>query len=176
MMGLDPMDIKFIRIAHEMGLGCGDVDRIEIAGDEEAARENWGFEGPFQNLTFAARMQHKIYWGKLKSLLEWSLKTWLAPWAYIASVLYHDVFWYPRRGKRAVAEALKSDWGRLFHNWDRITPDEAGWKNVDGDPPQYKRSTASLVATGFKILWTCLKEAPEFATRKRRRGLKRRSG
>ena len=32
---------------------------------------------------------------KLKKPIEWSLKTWLAPWAYIASVLYHDTFWYP---------------------------------------------------------------------------------
>ena len=46
-------------------------------------------------MTFASRMQHKIYWGPLKKPIEWSLKTVLAPWAYIASVVYHDSFWYP---------------------------------------------------------------------------------
>jgi len=173
MMGLDPMDIKFIRIAHEMGLGCGDPAQIEIAGDAEAAAENWGFEGPYKNLTFAARMQHKIYWGRLKPLLEWSLKTWLAPWAYIASVLYHDVYWYPKRGKRAVAEALKSEWGRLFHNWADLTPGEEGWSGLGEAPRSYVRGTLKLVGTGFKILWTCIKEAPEFAARRRRRGLER---
>jgi hypothetical protein len=27
-------------------------------------------------------VQHQIYWGKLKKPIEWSLKTWLAPWSY----------------------------------------------------------------------------------------------
>ena len=50
-------------------------------------------------MTFASRMQHKIYWGPLKKPIEWSLKTVLAPWAYIASVVYHDSFWYPLKAK-----------------------------------------------------------------------------
>ena len=33
LMGLDPMSIKFIRMAHELGLGCGDPRDIEIVGD-----------------------------------------------------------------------------------------------------------------------------------------------
>ena len=36
LMGFDPMQIKFIRMAHEMGLGCGDPRDIEIVGDEAA--------------------------------------------------------------------------------------------------------------------------------------------
>ena len=38
--------------------------------------------------TFASRGQHLIYWGPLKKPLEWSLKTFLAPWSYLASVTY----------------------------------------------------------------------------------------
>jgi uncharacterized protein (DUF362 family) len=34
MMGFDPLSIKFIRLAHERGLGCGDVREIEVAGDD----------------------------------------------------------------------------------------------------------------------------------------------
>ena len=95
LMGFDPMSIKFIRMAHELGLGCGDPREIEIVGDASAAAENWHFVGPFKKMTFASRMQHKIYWGPMKKPIEWSLKTVLAPWAYIASVIYHDSFWYP---------------------------------------------------------------------------------
>ena len=51
-------------------------------------------------MTFASRMQHQIYWGPMKKPIEWSLKTVLAPWAYIASVIYHDSFWYPMNAKR----------------------------------------------------------------------------
>src|SRR5215510_8227044 len=90
LMGMDPMSIKFIRLAHEQGLGCGDPRDIEIVGDQEAGRQNWHFVGPYKKMTFASRMQHKIYWGPMKRPIEWSLKTVLAPWGYIASVVYHD--------------------------------------------------------------------------------------
>jgi uncharacterized protein (DUF362 family) len=66
LMGFDPLSIKFIRLAHEMGLGCGDIEEIEIVGDQAAANERWSFVGPFKKMTFASRMQHKIYWGPLK--------------------------------------------------------------------------------------------------------------
>lgn len=72
---------------------------IKVDGDEQAARENWHFVGPFDRMTFASRMRHKIYWGPLKKPVEWSLKTILAPWACISSVLYHDSFWYPMISK-----------------------------------------------------------------------------
>ena len=78
-------------------------------------------------MTFASRMQHKIYWGPLKKPIEWSLKTVLAPWAYIASVLYHDSFWYPLRGKRHDAGRADSDWGRLFRNWENAAPTTQGY-------------------------------------------------
>jgi uncharacterized protein (DUF362 family) len=118
MMGFDPLeDIKFIRIAHEMGLGCGDLDEIEIVGDEHAARENWHFVGPYKEMTFASRMQHSIYWGSLNRPLHWSLKTWLAPWSYLASIAYHDWYWYPFIGRKRVKKALKTGWGKLFESY-----------------------------------------------------------
>src|SRR3990172_8216898 len=77
LMGFDPLNIKFIRLAHDAGLGCGDPKEIEMVGDLDAAAENWKFDGPFKKMTFASSMQHKIYWGGLKKPVEWSLKTWL---------------------------------------------------------------------------------------------------
>ncbi|MBN2326944.1 MAG: DUF362 domain-containing protein [Candidatus Omnitrophica bacterium] len=169
LMGFDPLnDLKYVRLAHEKGLGCGDPREIEIVGDAEIAEENWNFEGPMKHITFAARMQHQIYWGKLKSVIEWSLKTWMAPWAYIASVLYHDMYWYPKNGNRRVHEVLKSEWGRLFHNWDKVEPDEKGWRDVGPGPAGFIRATGGLLWQGVKILGECIKEAPEFAARKRR--------
>jgi len=162
LMGIDPMSIKFIRIAHEMGLGCGDPRQIEMVGDLDAAAENWHFDGPFKKMTFASKMQHKIYWGKLKTSLEWSLKTWLAPWAYIASVIYHDSFWYPTRAKRHMRDALNSDWGRLFGNWEKLTPNERGFPTVGDEPAPLKLTGASAMGKSIKILGTCIREAPEF--------------
>ncbi len=173
LMGFDPMDIKFIRLAHERGLGCGDTREIEIVGDQDAAAQNWNFVGPFKDMTFASKMQHLIYWGPLKKPVEWSLKTVLAPWSYVASVLYHDSFWYPSHQK-LLMETLASEWGRLFSNWDEraIPPDQLdarGWENVGEALPEFKRETGKLVWQSMKILGTCVREAPEFAARQRRK-------
>lgn len=162
LMGFDPLrDLKFVRLAHERGLGCGDVRDIELVGDLDAAAENWHFDGPFKKMTFASSMQHKIYWGKLKTMLEWSLKTWLAPWAYIASVIYHDMYWYPRNGNSRMHQALASEWGRLFYNWERVRPDERGWPQVGDAPAEYVRNTAQLIRMATGILGTCILQAPE---------------
>ncbi len=131
LMGFDPMTLDFIRIAHERGLGCGKVEDIEIVGEPELAHENWHFVGPFKKMTFASRMQHRIYWGMLKRPLEWSLKTWLAPWSYVASIAYHDWFWYPLLGKGALQKALESPWGRLFENYEHLEPDEQGFPTLE---------------------------------------------
>ncbi|MCX6356669.1 MAG: DUF362 domain-containing protein [Candidatus Aureabacteria bacterium] len=173
-MGFDPLrDLKFVRLAHEQGLGCGDPREIEIVGDRAAADENWHFVGPFKKMTFAGRMQHRIYWGKLRKPVEWTLKTVLAPWAYIASVLYHDSFWYPTH-QRLVHESLRSEWGRLFNNWDglAISPDDlkrAGWDDVGEAPARLTRESLKLLGKSVRVLGTCIREAPEFAARKRRR-------
>ena len=164
LMGFDPMSIKFIRLAHEMGLGCGDPSKIEIVGDVDAAQENWRFVGPFEKMTFASKMQHKIYWGPLKMPMEWTLKTILAPWAYIASVIYHDSFWYPRRAKKIMRDVLDSDWGRLFRNWEKVTPDGNGFPEVGEHPAELHRTGWRAFLTSLGILGTCIKDAPEFAT------------
>jgi len=127
LMGFDPLkDVKYIRLAHDLGLGCGDPREIEIVGDRSAAEENWHFDGPFKQMTFASRNQHRIYWGPLKRPLEWSLRTWMAPWSYLASVGYHDLYWYPTHARKRMSQAMQSDWGRLFLNWEHAKPDPTG--------------------------------------------------
>ncbi len=171
LMGFDPLSIDYIRLAHERDLGCGDPSKIEIAGDVEQTRTSWNFVGPFREMTFASRMQHKIYWGPLKKPLEWSLKTFLAPWSYLASVTYHDSLWYPLVAKKRVEEVMKSEWGRLFANWQRLTPDERGFETVGEGEAKLERSGVKAFLTSLRLLWTCLLEAPELAARKRRREL-----
>jgi len=179
LMGFQPLaDLKYVRIAHEMGLGCGDPREIEIVGDTDAARENWHFVGPYKKMTFASRGQHLIYWGPLKKPLEWTLKTILAPWSYAASVLYHDSYWYPAHQKR-IFEILQSEWGRLFNNWEelKIPPDDldaAGWADVGEAPAKLNPQTARMVLRSLKILGRCLRESPELAARKRRKKAGRR--
>jgi uncharacterized protein (DUF362 family) len=164
LMGFDPMSIKYIRLADGLGLGCGDPARIEIVGDTDAAQENWHFVGPYRKMTFASKMQHKIYWGPLKKPMEWSLKTVLAPWAYIASVVYHDSFWYPTRAKAVMREVLEGSWGRLFQNWENVRPDADGFPDVGEQPAELHLTGWSAFLRSVGILGACLRDAPEFAT------------
>ena len=167
LMGFDPMSIKFIRMAHDLGLGCGDPRDIEIVGDVEAGAENWKFVGPFKKMTFAARMQHKIYWGPFKKPIEWSLKTVLAPWAYMASVVYHDSFWYPVLAKKKMHEVMGSVWGRLFRHWERVTPDARGYAVIPEEGAEIQRTGLRALWRSMGVLLLCIKEAPEFASRRR---------
>ncbi|MBM4319360.1 MAG: DUF362 domain-containing protein [Deltaproteobacteria bacterium] len=172
LMGFDPLgEIKFVRLAHELGLGCGDPAQIRLVGDVEAARESWRFEGPFKKMTFASRNQHRIYWGPLKKPLEWSLKTWLAPWAYLSSVAYHDMFWLPLFGTPHLEQALRSEWGRLFANWGKVQPDAEGRGYPDVGAEQGRVTTAGVkhLLQGVRLLGMALAEAPEFKLRRRKR-------
>jgi uncharacterized protein (DUF362 family) len=111
LQGFDPMEIPFIRIAHELGLGVGDPREIEFVGDEEATAERWNFE---QDDTFASRGQKMIYHGRLKPFEEFLLRGPIVPWSYFASNFYHNVYWYPVVGRQRVEAALETPWGELF--------------------------------------------------------------
>lgn len=168
MMGMDPLSIKYIRLAHDMGLGCGDPRGIRIMGDTSAAEENWQFAGPFRKMTFASRMQHKIYWGPLKKPVEWSLKTFLAPWSYLASVLYHDTFWYPFLARKRMRDVLESEWGRLFRNWERLGSTDDGYDTVGDAAAEIRRTGFNAFRRSLGVLVSCIREAPEFLTLRKR--------
>ena len=114
LQGFDPLAIRFIRLAHEAGLGVGDPKQIRIVGYDIEQEPPWGF---VQEDTFASRGQHMIYHGWLKPLEKVLLQSPLVPWSYFASNFYHNVYWYPFVGRRRVREALRTRWGRLFREY-----------------------------------------------------------
>ncbi|MBM3943878.1 MAG: DUF362 domain-containing protein [SAR202 cluster bacterium] len=114
MMGFDPLSLKFIRLAHEAGLGCGDVRDIEVVG-EDISDVNWHFASG-EN-TFASRGQKLIYWGPLKPLENALLRSPIAPWSFFASNLYHNGYWLKFIGNKRVREAMKTEWGKLFQSY-----------------------------------------------------------
>ena len=114
MMGFNPMDIKFIRLAHERGLGCGDISKIQVIG-EDISRTNWAFSGT-EN-TFASRGQKMIYWGPLKFLEKFLLRSPIASWAYLASNIYHNGYWLQTYGRNRIKKALRTEWGALFKSY-----------------------------------------------------------
>ena len=114
MMGFDPMSLKFIRLAHERGLGCGDVSKIDVVG-EDISQVDWKFTGV--ESTFASRGQKLIYWGPLKPLENFLLRTPLVSLAFLASNLYHNGYWLKTKGRRRIAAAMQTEWGKLFESY-----------------------------------------------------------
>ena len=116
LQGFDPLEIPFIRIAHEKGLGVGDPEQIEIVGEdpEWVMAQDWDF---MQEDTFASRGQHAIYHGWLHPLEGLLLRSPLVPWSYFASNFYHNVYWYPFVGRKRVEEALETKWGKMFSEY-----------------------------------------------------------
>ncbi|TET35197.1 MAG: DUF362 domain-containing protein, partial [Anaerolineales bacterium] len=114
LQGFDPMQIRFIRRAHELNLGIGNPDDIEIVGYDIEQEPPWEF---VQTDTFASHGQKMIYHGPLKPLEKLLLQSPLVPWSYFASNFYHNVYWYPFVGRKRVEAALENPWGQLFENY-----------------------------------------------------------
>jgi uncharacterized protein (DUF362 family) len=114
LQGFDPMKLRFIRRAHEAGLGIGDPSQIKIAGYDIEQEPDWGFR---QEDTFASRGQKMIYHGPLKPFEKLLLQSPLVPWSYFASNFYHNVYWYPFVGRKRVEAALATKWGRMFRDY-----------------------------------------------------------
>jgi uncharacterized protein (DUF362 family) len=114
LQGFDPMQIRFIRRAHELGMGIGDPRQIQMVGYDIEQESPWNF---IQEDTFASRGQKLIYHGPLKPLEKTLLQSPLVPWSFFASNFYHNVYWYPFIGRKRVQEALNTKWGRLFESY-----------------------------------------------------------
>jgi uncharacterized protein (DUF362 family) len=114
LQGFDPMNIRFIRKAHDMGLGIGDPREIKIVGYDIEQEKPWGF---IQEDTFASWGQKLIYHGPLKPFEKVLLQSPLVPWSYFASNFYHNVYWYPFIGRKRVEAALETKWGQLFESY-----------------------------------------------------------
>jgi uncharacterized protein (DUF362 family) len=112
-MGFDPMAIPYIRMAHERGLGTGDLREIEIAGDDVSGLD-LGFKTRRSFVIWGDQMIRKGFLRPFERLL---LHSPLVVWAPFASNVYHDFLWYPTIGRSRIRKFMKTDWGRLFKTY-----------------------------------------------------------
>ena len=151
LQGFDPLDLTFIRLAHDRGLGIGDIKQIQILGDVDLDQVRWHAR---TGETFASRGQKMIYHGRLKPFESLLLRTPIAPWSYAASQGYFDFFWYPFVGHKRVQDALQTKWGRLFAEYGN-TPARTR--------PAYEPRTAATVgvlgaaASALALWWLVAK-------------------
>lgn len=115
MMGFDPLSLTYIRLAHERGLGCGDVRDIEVTGDASALSESWGFQVGDNG---ASRVGDLLWFSPLKKFQNFFFRTPLVNVFIMGSEVYHDYYRWPMRDRRAFETWLeKTEWGRLFRTY-----------------------------------------------------------
>lgn len=113
MMGFDPMEIPYIRMCHEMGLGIGDLNEIEIIG-EDISNVHFGFK---TKRSFVIWSDQQIRNGFLRFLEKPFLHSPLVILASFASNVYHDLLWYPTIGRKRIKLFMETEWGRLFKKY-----------------------------------------------------------
>jgi uncharacterized protein (DUF362 family) len=110
-MGFDPLSIRYLRLAHEAGLGCADPRDIEVVG-EDVSRWNFRFS---VGDNFASRIGDAIWFGPLRGMQKLFFRTPLVYLFVFGSFFYHDYAWYPTIGKRRIERYRRdSKWMRLF--------------------------------------------------------------
>ncbi|MFA6233004.1 MAG: DUF362 domain-containing protein [Bacteroidota bacterium] len=112
MMGFDPLaDVKYIRLAHDRGLGTGDVRDIEIVGDDISG-ENWHFEVGDNG---ASRIGDLMWFGPLKGMQKLFFHTPLVHVFVAGSEMYHDYYRWPLKDRKTFEQWLATTgWGKMF--------------------------------------------------------------
>jgi uncharacterized protein (DUF362 family) len=115
-MGFDPMNIEYIRLAHEEGLGVGDPREIEIVGDTEIAQENWGFKVGGHLHSF---LGYLAWFGPTKVLQKVIVRPPLVAGPIMFSEVFHDYYHWPLKEKKVYLRWRdESPWGHLFAKYD----------------------------------------------------------
>jgi len=117
MMGFDPLSIDYIRLAHERGLGVGDVREIELLGDD-LGNENWHFE--------VGRSFHKFlgwlgWYGPTKVLQKLVFRTPLVKIPIFISEFNHDYVHWPLKERKIYLRWRETTpWGQLFDRYEKV--------------------------------------------------------
>ena len=116
MMGFDPMSLEFINVAHNDGLGVGDVRDIEIVGDD-VSRESWGFAVGDNG---ASMVGDFMWFGPMKNFQKLFFHTPLVNVFIFGSEAYHDYYRWPMKDKKTFEKwRAETAWGRLFAAYER---------------------------------------------------------
>ena len=117
-MGFDPLSIPFIRLAHERGLGTGDINEIDILG-EPLSQFNLHYD---VGDNMASKVGDVLWFSPLKVFQNLFFHTPLVYLFVFGSFFYHDYLWWPFKGKpRQSRFRQESVWGRLFEEYETHT-------------------------------------------------------
>ncbi|MCE5252208.1 DUF362 domain-containing protein [bacterium] len=109
LMGIDPLSIPFIRLAHEDGLGTGDLNVIDIDGED------------ISSVRFAMNTGKTGMDTRLRLLEKGLAGSLLRPLARILTVMYSDFHWYVRIGEKRIRTTMKGEWLKVFEGYRKKT-------------------------------------------------------
>ena len=116
LMGFDPLSIKYIRLAHEQGLGTGDPREIELVGDEITGAP-WGFHVGHNSHSFLAWL---AWYGPTKVFQKLVLRTPLVTVPTFIGEVEQDYLYWPLKYKaRAQHWRETTEWGKLFQRYQK---------------------------------------------------------
>jgi uncharacterized protein (DUF362 family) len=117
LMGFDPLSIRYIRLAHEAGLGVGDISEIEMLGDDVAG-ESWGFHVGHSTHSFLAWLS---WYGPTKALQKLLFRTPLVVVPTLIGEIEQDYLFWPLK-YRTIARRWRTTtgWGQLFDRYQQL--------------------------------------------------------
>jgi hypothetical protein len=116
LMGFDPLGIKYIRLAHEQGLGVGDPRQIELVGDDVSG-ENWGFHVGYNSHSFLAWL---AWYGPTRVFQKLVLRTPVVVIPTLIGEIEQDYLYWPLKYKQ-IANRWRANttWGQVFERYQQ---------------------------------------------------------
>ncbi len=114
LMGFDPLNIPYLIMCEQDGLGVANPEKIPLVGDTHRANESWGFISKRSPVIWGDQAIRKGFLRPLEKILLYS-PLWV--WAPFASYVYHDLFWYPLVGKKYFNQFYQTAWGQLWRKY-----------------------------------------------------------
>ncbi len=117
-MGLEPMEIPYLKMCHDLGLGIADVEQIEILGMDrkDVLKMNFNFKVKKSPVIFFDQLLRKGTM-RFKRIHRFLFHSPLFKLFILASAVYHDYLWYPTVGKYRIWKFMKSEWGKLWNRY-----------------------------------------------------------
>ena len=111
LMGFNPLQIKYIRLAHEQGLGTGDVREIDLVGDD-VSNESWGFKVTHNSHSFLAWL---AWYGPTRVFQKILLRTPLVIVPTFIGEVEQDYMYWPLKYKKVARQwREQTEWGKKF--------------------------------------------------------------
>jgi len=107
LMGFDPMETGYVRMAHEAGVGTGAPGDIELVGDD------------FSGTRFGFRIAETAGARRVRVIERAASGTPLEPLAGLVSTVYYNWYRFLAFGEDRIRRAMNGAWGKVFEGYRR---------------------------------------------------------